>query len=421
MSQHPKPTTSSSLSSLSKPAGSPPVSPSLLSLQTSKTVSSIDSTLNMNNSIEQRLNAFEVAQQKSTSDINRLTSMMENFFLSQSSMTTKVDDRIHLDSDEIQNQQIGNIQQKQTTVGSNPTTHQPKKFVQNETLLNRDAVKDRSMEASKSLFGLSIDKHDAIEQYASSKQTNMINQSFNLNESTIVDMNETKLLSSSDYVSNSTHTQNSNNNNNTNNNFSFIQSLMPTAAVVGQPTLTDLLQSGIKVASTMNDKNKIKDVHKLVELLTEQAKAIVKASSNSTVVEHDSSTCAASDFLIYTLQLMKLLFEYGLHATLEYHFALLKRVHAGECLLKGEHPMLMFEIFSKYKRLHHEKLLHSSLIHSSNNYSNSSSYSNNKQQSSSGRKSTPKFTGTPCTYHTRVLGRPANHSDEQCRVPKQNK
>jgi hypothetical protein len=231
----------------------------------------------------------------------------------------------------------------------------------------------------------------------------MINQSFNLNESTI-DMNETKL---SDYVS--TNIQHNNNNNN--NNFSFIQSLMPTAAVVGQPTLSDLLQSGIKVASTTNDKNKIKDVHKLIELLTEQAKSIVKSSSLTTS-EHDSTTCAASDFLLYTLQLMKLLFEYGLHATLEYHFALLKRVHAGECVLKGEHPMLMFEILSKYKRLHHDKLLHSSLVHSNNNYSSSSSY---KQQSSA-RKPTPKFTGTPCSYHTKLLGRSANHSDEQCRA-----
>jgi hypothetical protein len=155
----------------------------------------------------------------------------------------------------------------------------------------------------------------------------------------------------------------------------------------------------------------------LIELLTEQAKSIVKSSSLTTS-EHDSSTCASSDFLIYTLQLMKLLFEYGLHATLEYHFALLKRVHAGECVLKGEHPMLMFEILSKYKRLHHDKLLHSSLLHSNNNNNNNNNYSNsysNKQQSSA-RKSTPKFTGTPCSYHTKLLGYSANHSDEQCRA-----
>ena len=221
-------------------------------------------------------------------------------------------------------------------------------------------------------------------------------------------MNETKL---SDYVS-TQQQQQQHNNNNTNNNYSFIQSLMPTSAVVGQPTLSDLLQSGIKVTSTTNDKNKIKDVHKLLELLTEQAKAIVKSSSLTTS-EHDSTICAASDFLLYTLQLMKLLFEYGLHATLEYHFALLKRVHDGECILKGEHPMLMFEILSKYKRLHHDKLLHSSLVHSSN-YNNNNNYSNKQQ--SSGRKSTPKFTGTPCTYHTKLLGRSANHSDEQCRA-----
>ena len=185
--------------------------------------------------------------------------------------------------------------------------------------------------------------------------------------------------------------------------------------MVGQPTLSELLQSGIKVASTTHDKNKIKDVHKLIELLTEQAKAIVKSSSSmsaTSTTEHDSSNCAAGDFLIYTLQLLKLLFEYGLHATLEYHFALLKRVHAGECTLKGEHPMLMFEIFSKYKRLHYEKLLYSSLVHSTTSSTNS-----NKQQSA--RRTAPKFNGTPCTYHTKLLGRAANHSDEQCRVAKQ--
>lgn len=401
MSQNNKPTPSSSLSSLTKPMSSPPVSPQLSSVPSSKTTSIIDSVSNMNSAVEQRLNAFEVAQQKSAIDINRLTSMIEMLIHSQSKMTTKVDDRITNNDTESQ-QQVGQQTNKQTTVVQPTSTHS-KKFVQNETMLNRDVSKDRIVDASKSLFGLSSDKHNAIEQYSNSK-TNMINQSFNLNESTI-DMNETKL---SDYVS--TQTQHNNNNNN----FSFIQSLMPTAAVVGQPTLSDLLQSGIKVTSTTNDKNKIKDVNKLLELLTEQAKAIVKSSSLTTS-EHDSTTCAASDFLLYTLQLMKLLFEYGLHATLEYHFALLKRVHDGECVLKGDHPMLMFEVLSKYKRLHHDKLLHSSLLHSSNSYSNSSSSHSNKQQSFA-RKSTPKFTGTPCSHHTKLLGRSANHSDDQCRA-----
>ncbi len=401
MSQDNKTTPSSSLSSLTKPMSSPPVSPQLSSIRSSKTTSNIDSSSNINNAIEHRLNAFEVAQQKSSTDINRLTSMMEMLIRSQSTMTTKVDDRI-INNDIESSQQVGQQTNKQTTVG-NPTITQTKKLVQNETMINRSESKDRIVDATKSLFGLSSDKHNTIEQYSNTK-TNMINQSFNLNESTI-DMNETKL---SDYVS--TNTQHNNNN------FSFIQSLMPTSAVVGQPTLSDLLQSGIKVTSASNDKTKIKDVNKLLELLTEQAKAIVKSSSLTTS-EHDSNTCAASDFLLYTLQLMKLLFEYGLHATLEYHFALLKRVHDNECTLKGEHPMLMFEVLSKYKRLHHDKLLHSSLIHSNNN-NNNNNYSNsysNKQQSSA-RKSTPKFTGTPCSYHTKLLGRSANHSDDQCRA-----
>ena len=197
MSQDKKTTPQSSLSSITKPSSSPPVSPQLSSVRTSKTTSIIDSASNMNNAIEQRLNAFEVAQQKSATDINRLTSMMEMLIRSQSTMTTKVDDRINNNDTESQQQVVQSLN-KQTTV-DNSTTTQSKKFVQNETLSNRDASKDRILDASKSLFCLSSDKHEAIESYSNSKthNMNMINQSFNLNESTI-DMNETKL---SDYVS----------------------------------------------------------------------------------------------------------------------------------------------------------------------------------------------------------------------------
>ena len=56
---------------------------------------------------------------------------------------------------------------------------------------NRDSVKEKVVDASKTLFNLSADKHYAIEHYANSK-SNMMNNSFNLNESTI-DMNESKL------------------------------------------------------------------------------------------------------------------------------------------------------------------------------------------------------------------------------------
>jgi hypothetical protein len=90
MSQDNKTTPSSSLGSLTKPASSPPISPQLSSVRTSKTTSIIDSASNMNSAIEHRLNAFEVAQQKSASDINRLTSMMEMLLHSQSTMKLKL-------------------------------------------------------------------------------------------------------------------------------------------------------------------------------------------------------------------------------------------------------------------------------------------------------------------------------------------
>lgn len=386
MSHDPKQSPPSSLSSIPKPISSTPVSPQLTSISKLKSTSNIDSSSNTTNAIEYRLNAFEVAQQKQANDINRLTSMFEHFLSTQ--RATTIDS--HSSTDTNTSEQTYDLSTN-ASLGAKPKPNATKKFVNSETLSHRDEVKDKTITASKALFDLSTDKHAAIEQYSS--KASIVNQSFNLNESTI-DMNETKL---SDMVSTNS------------NNFSFIQQLMPTAAVVGQPTLSELLQSGIKVASTTHDKNKIKDVHKLIELLTEQAKAIIKSSTNA---EHDSTNCAASDFLIYTLQLMKLLFEYGLHATLEYHFALLKRVHAGECTLKGDHPMLMFEVLSKYKRLHYEKLLYSSSIHS-----NTTSTNSNKQ--SSARRTATKFTGTPCSYHTKLLGRSANHSDEQCRVSKQ--
>jgi hypothetical protein len=121
MSQDNKPTPSSSLSSLSKPLSSPPVSPQLSSVRTSKTTSIIDSASNMNNAIEQRLNAFEVAQQKSATDINRLTSMMEMLIRSQSTMTTKVDDRINNNDTESQQQVVQSLN-KQTTVDNSTTT-----------------------------------------------------------------------------------------------------------------------------------------------------------------------------------------------------------------------------------------------------------------------------------------------------------
>jgi hypothetical protein len=271
----------------------------------------------------------------------------------------------------------------QTETKQSESVHvQSKPASLSNTLINRDQVKHEVFESSKKLFGVSDSQLHSIDAF----KQQAINQTFDLNESTI-DMNETKL---SDTVSSNP------------NNISFIQQLLPTATTT-QPTLTELLQSGLKATAANHDRTKIKDVHKLLELLTEQAKSIIKSS------EHDTSTCAASDYLMYTLNLMKLLFDFGLAATLEYHFALMKKVQANEAKLVGEHPMLFIEIASKYSRLPHTNVLQSVPI----------STAKPTSTGKFGRKSTPKFTGKPCEYHTKLLGKPANHSDAECRVAKQ--
>ncbi len=152
---------------------------------------------------------------------------------------------------------------------------------------------------------------------------------------------------------NSNVSSNTNNNTNANSNISFIQQLMPTPATATEPTISEILSSGIKATANKNDSTKIKDVHQLVELLTEQAKSIIASSDN----QHSSN-----EFLLYTLQLFKLLFEYGIHAALHFHFNLMKKVQQNETKLTAEQPMLMFDVITRWKRLENNKILFSTPI-----------------------------------------------------------
>ncbi len=400
MSQVPKSTPSSSLGLLSNPSNSisTPSSPTISFSNSNRNISPTNKTI-LNNNIESKnvekidLIAIEQRQQVTENNINQIQIQM-NLILNAINKLSNT----NIDSNNIDTvAQANNVSEQKQMSEVNA-----KNNFQSKTISHREQVKEKTIDASKALFDLPTTSYNKIQNFTSAKQNDLQfnNSSFNLNESTIASIDETKLCL--DNVSNPN-----------NNNFSFIQQLLPSPSSASQPTLTELLQSGIKATAANNDRTKIKDVHKLLELLTEQAKAIVK-------VEHDANSCSASEYLIYSLSLMKLLFDFGLNATLEYHFSLMKLVQANEAKLTSQNPLLMLEMMSKYKRLHHTNLLHSSYIYSNNNNNNNN---NNKSNNSNNYKSNPrnasyKFTGTPCTFHTKQLGRPANHSDEQCRVAK---
>ena len=121
-------------------------------------------------------------------------------------------------------------------------------------------------------------------------------------------------------------------------------------------------------------------------------------------------------YLHYSLQLIKLLFEFGLHAVVEFHFKIMKKIQQTNCALSADDPMLLFELLTKYKRLNHTNLLHSTSVNYTSNSSSAFNKHNYKLQ-----PRTNKFVGTPCPFHTQRLGRPANHSEADCRVKQQSK
>ncbi len=391
MSQSNKLPKSSSLSALSSPSTSAPPSPSFVPTSSSQPSSTGSNTTIIDEKkdkilFEQKLKQIEIKQFEQSNSMNEMKESMNLILkaiqtISKEQKNESSNTHTHTQREEETHTET----QKQKTSSSADSDRDssivpPIKPVPSRTLSHREQVKDDTIESTKTLFNISEAKQRAIADYSTNNLT------FDLSD-TMIDMNETKY----DKVSNQQ-------------NISFISQLLPTNTASDRTSLAELLQSGIKVsnAAATTGTHKIKDVHQLLELLTEQAKAIC-ASDNAT---------GASEYLIYILNLMKLLFEYGLNATLDYHFKLMKRIQTKETKLTTEQPMLMLDVMSKYKRVVNDKLLHSTLLYAN---SNKPTTTNNKNN---GARTTTKFTGTPCSFHTKQLGKPANHSDEQCRKGK---
>jgi hypothetical protein len=381
MSKTNKQPIASSLGSLRSPTTSAPPSPTITSVSAPEHTSTGLATHTEKHNIEQtniknKIKFIETQTQKQSDDIHEMKHSMSLLLEAINSMKV---DRVPISS--IQTNTNSNLYTSNSDSDSIPKNSVANKIVMSNTMSQREQVKDNTIEATKTLFDLSIAKQQAISNYAN-------NQTFDLSD-TMIDLNETK----NDHVSLQQQQ----------NNISFISSLLPQSNTSDRTSLAELLQSGIKANATSSN-HKIKDVHKFLELLTEQAKTIVQTDNQF--------GSGASDYLLYTLSLMKLLFDYGLNATLDYHFKLMKRIQAKECKISTEQPMLMLDIISKYKRVSSEKLLHSTLLYTSN-----PSTSNNKSSSKSNpRSGNGKFSGVPCSFHTKQLGYPANHSDEQCRA-----
>lgn len=277
--------------------------------------------------------------------------------------------------------------------------------VVNASLSHGRRVKQQLFDQSQTLFGISENKQNAIADYSNSTVTPINpNSTLNLNPNSTFDMMNDSTID----MNNATNLNlNSSVSLNTNpHNISFLSQLMPIPEPTN-PTYTfnDIYTSGLKaVAST--HAHKIKDVDSLLQLLQEQAKLIVLHSRTSSVAESQ-----APEFLLYTLRLFKILLMFGLQATLEYHFALIKLIQDGETKLNADQPMLMLDMVSKYKRLVHTNLLTSQLVHSP-----STAKPYGTKSTTAARNATSKFSGTPCSYHTKLLGKPANHADADCRA-----
>ena len=380
MSKTNKQPIASSLGSLRSPATSAPPSPTMTFVSAPEHTSTglathTDKHIIEQTNIKNKIKFIETQTQKQSDDIHEMKHSMS--LLLEAIHSMKVD-RVPISS--IQTNANSNLYTSNSDSDSISKNSVAKKIVMSNTMSQREQVKDNTIEATKTLFDLSIAKQQAISNYAN-------NQTFDLSD-TMIDLNETK----NDNVSLQKQQ----------NNISFISSLLPQSNTSDRTSLAELLQSGIKANATSGN-HKIKDVHKFLELLTEQAKTIVQTDNQS--------GSGASDYLLYTLSLMKLLFDYGLNATLDYHFKLMKRIQAKECKISTEQPMLMLDIISKYKRVSSEKLLHSTLLYTGNNTFTSKSSSKSNPRSGNG-----KFSGVPCSFHTKQLGYPANHSDEHCRA-----
>lgn len=375
MSQPAKPATGSSLGSLPKP-GSAPSSPRLISSQLTSN-SSTSNTGSSNVNIDDKFKSLELQQQQSTRDLTEMKSMLMT-------LMTKISTQTSINS--------SNDNSNAPAIVSSIVVPQHS-HAQPSVTVSRSLVNNQVESASKQLFNLSSAQHAAIQTYsnsnsnANSNSNSTINSNSNLNNTyhdddvdTTIDI-ERKLNVSS-----------------TNSMPSFISALMPQPVSASPTSIVDLLQSGLKTAAA-NHEHKIKSVEDFLKLLNEQAKHIVQHKGDVT------------DFLLYTMNLMKYLTEYGLQATLYYHFELLKKMQSGEVTqLHLDQPMIYINMTSRFSRLNQASLLASQKIGSTSTATKSGYKSN------TARTNTTKFTGTPCPFHTKQLGKPANHSEADCRV-----
>ncbi len=256
---------------------------------------------------------------------------------------------------------------------------------QTNTIQNRIQNSNSISNAAKALYDLPQSEQQSILQYAASASN--VNSSFNELDDTVANtiVDEMKVST-----------------NNTNS-YNFISKLLPvTTDAMNPPSMDEIFKAGFKAAAS---NPKVKDANAFIELLIEQAKVITSTNTNT------NNNQPVVDYLHYSLQLIKLLFEFGLHAVVEFHFKVMKKIQQTNCALTADHPILLFELVTKYKRLNHTNLLHSTPV-----YFNTNNNNNNKPRSF-GRNI--KFSGTPCAFHTSKLGRPANHSEAECRVAKQ--
>ena len=229
---------------------------------------------------------------------------------------------------------------------------------------------------AKALYELQPAQQQSILSYSATNQSYVDD----LEQTTLADDHEVK-------VNNAQH----------NNRFNLIQQLLPvpTDNASNTPTLDSIFKLGFRAAAS---NPRIRDPLSLIELLLEQARVFASTATQPAQV---------AEYMMYSLQLVKLLMEFGLQAATEFHFKCIRQLQQSGGTLTAEQPMLFAEMTSKFRRL------------SSYNQLNSIPVNFNSQSKAKPRLGTFKFSGKPCEFHTSKLGRPANHSDAECRAKPQ--
>lgn len=369
MSKPSKPSSGSSLGSLPNPS-SAPSSPRILASQVGS-ISTKSNTTDSNVNIEDKFRTLQLQQQQSSREVSEMKSMMMTLIEK-------------MNSNSQTNNHSSNIEHDHSSstpaIVSSSIVAAKHSHVQPNVNVNRSLVKDQIQSASSQLFGLSESKHAAIHDYNYSNSNTNLNATYHDDDTdTTIEMERKLNVSSNNAMP------------------SFISALMPQPVSASPASIVDLLQSGLKSAAA-NHEHKIKSVEDFLKLLSEQAKHIVQHKGD------------VADFLLYSLNLTKYLTEYGLQATLYYHFELLKKMQAGEITqLHHDQPMIYINMTSRFSRLSQTSLLASQKIGSTTS-SIKSAYKPNAARTA------VKFNGVPCPFHTKQLGKPANHSEADCRV-----